>query len=152
MEHLFFGFRCHRATTSFARSLAVFCLAIGLYTWQSIALVAAAPNERNGIIYGVVWVDYNRNGVLDAAEPTVAGQTVFVTPDIESDFAQILVLSTDEKGEFNATNLTPGSYRVWAATQDEDAAKVVHVTGDRSVMTVQIPLVGFTLFMPQIVR
>ncbi|MCB0122144.1 MAG: hypothetical protein KDE58_07870, partial [Caldilineaceae bacterium] len=81
MEHLFFGFRRHRTTTSFARSLAVFCLAVGLYTWQSIALVAAAPNERNGIIYGVVWVDYNRNGVLDAAEPTAAGQTVFVTPD-----------------------------------------------------------------------
>lgn len=107
---------------------------------------------KQGSILGVVWIDSNRNGQQDPQEPTIVGQTIFVTPNIESDFAQVLVLSTNEQGEFNATGLSLGSYRIWASSQDETSARVVSVTTDRAVMVVGVPLVGFTLFVPQVAR
>jgi len=126
-----------------------------LTTWSALpnlaSVVRAAPNP-SGSIYGIAWVDYNHNRLLDNQEPLAANQTIFVIPDIESDFAQLLVLSTNAQGEFSATNLALGSYRVWAATENEAAAQVVHITDERTVMTVKLPLVGFTLFVPQIVR
>jgi hypothetical protein len=106
-------------------------------------------NDSNSIT-GLVWMDLNRNEQHEGQEPLVAGQVVFVTPDIESDFAQVLVLTTNAQGEFSATNLAAGRYRVWAATQSEETAMIVHLTGDRAVMTVELPLVGFTLYIPQV--
>jgi hypothetical protein len=82
----------------------------------------------------------------------LAEQVVYVTTDIESDFAQLLVLTTDAQGEFSATNLTPGRYRVWAPPLTEATAVIVNVTTDRAVMTVQLPLTGYQLFMPQVTR
>lgn len=121
--------------------------------WHRAAGGDLGPDEiQNSSIYGVVWVDLNRNSTWEEKEPLVAGKAVFVTPDIESDFAQVLVLFTNEQGEFNATNLSPGRYRLWTADTVEESATVIHLTADRSVMTVQLPLVGFTLFMPQVVR
>jgi hypothetical protein len=109
-----------------------------------------ADGEKSNSITGLVWMDLNRNAQHEGQEPHVAGQLVFVTPDIESDFAQVLVLTTNAQGEFSATNLASGRYRVWAATQSEERATIVHLTGDRAVMTVELPLVGFTLYIPQV--
>ncbi len=111
---------------------------------------ALVDEGQSNSITGLVWMDLNSNGHLEEQEPLVAGQLVFVTPDIESDFAQVLVLTTDTQGEFSATNLASGRYRVWAATQSEETAKIVNLTADRAVMTVQLPLVGFTLYIPQV--
>lgn len=136
-----------------------FCI-VGTMVWTltawsalpSMANVVSAAASSSGSIYGVAWVDYNRNGLLESQEPLAANQTIFMIPDIDSDFAQLLVLSTNARGEFSATNLALGSYRVWAATENEATAQVVHITDERTVMTVNVPLVGFTLFVPQIVR
>jgi len=126
---------------------------------QQQSAVASTPdynanyNEmQSSRIDGFVWVDFNQNSMWEEDEPPLAGETVFITPDIESDFAQVLVLFTNANGEFSANNLSPGRYRIWTVTTGEESAKIVHITADRSVMTVQLPLVGFTLFMPQIVR
>lgn len=121
------------------------------------AFVSAADNPpadegNNNSITGLVWIDLNKNSRYEGSEPLVSGQTVFVTTDVESDFAQLLVLTTNAQGEFSATNLAAGRYRVWADGQNEETSTIVTITGDRSIMTVQLPLVGFTLYMPQIAR
>ncbi|MEZ4673730.1 MAG: SdrD B-like domain-containing protein [Caldilineaceae bacterium] len=133
----------------------VFTLISGLLQPASAMLAAAdaEPANPNGSsIHGFVWTDLNNNGEFDIQEPVVHNETVFVTPDVESDFAQVLVLTTDAQGEFSASSLTPGRYLVWAAAQSIDAAMVVTVTADRAVMTINLPLVGFILYMPQITR
>lgn len=116
------------------------------------ASTTIVSEEETGTLSGIVWVDFNRNGLFEAQEPIAAGQTVFVTPDSDSDFAQILVLTTNQLGEFSATNLVPGSYRVWTPDQTAESAMRVQVTTDRIGNLIRLPLVGFTLFVPHITR
>ncbi len=139
-----------------ARILLIIIFLCGIWVVRSVSVSAAdtLPEDEgnSNSIAGLVWMDLNNNGQHEGEEPLVADQMVFVTTTAESDFAQLLILTTNAKGEFSAVNLASGRYRVWAAGQNEEAATTVTITGDRSVMTVQLPLVGFTLYMPQIAR
>ncbi len=138
-----------------ARILFIVCLWSVLAVRSApVSAVGNAPVDDgdSNSITGLVWMDLNHNGQYEGAEPLVAEHTVFVTTDVESDFAQLLILTTNAQGEFSAINLASGRYHVWADGQSEEAATIVNITSDRSVMTVQLPLVGFTLYMPQITR
>ncbi|MCB0062277.1 MAG: hypothetical protein KDE19_09185 [Caldilineaceae bacterium] len=119
-------------------------------------LPAPQPLVTNSLqgsaILGLVWTDLNQNGVHDEQEPLVANEAVFITPDAESDFAETLILFTDEQGQFHAGNLASGRYRVWASSRSAADAVLITVTDDRAVVTIQLPLTAFTLFMPHILR
>lgn len=117
---------------------------------QEFSSAATAPTAPGNNVFGVVWTDLNRNGAHDELEPVAVGQTIFLTPDIDSDFAQILVLTTDQQGQFQAGNLAQGHYRIWAASQSAADALVITVTDDRTIMTVELPLAAYLLYMPDI--
>ena len=136
---------------------ALFIVFLGSILAMRSAPVSAADNPpadggNSNSLTGLVWMDLNNNGHYEGAEPLVADQMVFVTTDVESDFAQLLILMTNTQGEFSATNLASGRYRIWADGQNEERATIVNITEDRAVMTVQLPLVGFTLYIPHIDR
>lgn len=110
----------------------------------------ATRDAEGSSVFGFVWTDFNQNGMHDDPEPLATGETVFITPDAESDFAQILVLATDQQGQFHAGNLPSGRYRVWTEAGSADDALVITVTEDRAVMTIQLPLAAFSLYIPHV--
>ncbi len=62
-----------------------------------------------GTLRGVVFVDFNRNGVRNAGEPGLAGQAVVVR---QASGALTRQLTTDATGAYAAANLPAGSYGV----------------------------------------
>lgn len=103
-------------------------------------------------LQGSVWLDLNRNGLFDEQEEPAAETMIFVAPDQEDDFAQTLVLYTDNAGQFTARNLAPGRYRIWAEGQNQAQGAEVTVSDDRSTPNLKLPLVSYTVFTPLIVR
>jgi len=124
-----------------------------LLTIEPTTLLAAKDRSvHDGYsIAGVVWTDLNDNGLHEVHEPLAVGELVFVAPVVEDDFAQVLVLTTNTIGEFSASDLAPGQYRIWVITHKGDEREtIVTISSERTVALVELPLVGFTLFMPQV--
>lgn len=103
-------------------------------------------------LQGSVWLDDNRNGLFDENEEPVVETIIYVAPDQEDDFAQMLVLYTDSAGQFTARNLTPGRYRIWAEGQDQAQGAEVIVSDDRSTPNLKLPIVNYKVFTPLINR
>ncbi|WP_264322338.1 SdrD B-like domain-containing protein [Zarconia navalis] len=64
-------------------------------------------------ITGVKWNDLNKNGILDAGEPTLSGWTIYLDANNngELDTGELSTV-TDADGEYTFDNLSPGSYIV----------------------------------------
>lgn len=130
-----------------AVTLLVCCL---LLKTTSLLLASTTVHEQPQFLHGMVWMDWDGDGIHDEQESMAVGQTVFVAPDIESDFAQTLVLTTDINGEFSTGHLAPGNYRLWVQPQTIDEAIVITVADERTAMIVHIPLAAYTLYLPHI--
>lgn len=127
--------------------LTIFMLLSSLTSHAESANAVITPEQPSGIS-GVVWIDLNHNQQLDEDELPAADETIFITPNVESDFAQILVLLSDQQGRFGAANLAAGNYRIWTASQNASDALVINVTDDRAIMTVELALAGHMLYLP----
>ena len=83
-------------------------------------LAAPAHAETTGTITGTVWMDLDRDGVVDAGEPPFAGHQLYLFRAVE--YAGTIL--TDSGGRYSFTGLVPGEYRVeydpttWFALRD----------------------------------
>jgi Domain of unknown function (DUF4214)/SdrD B-like domain len=78
-----------------------------------IALTDGNPGPHTLAISGVVFADFNGNGVLDSSESGLDGQTVFLDLNNDGTFDPgDPAAVTDAKGNFTFTNLASGSYTV----------------------------------------
>lgn len=68
-------------------------------------------------ISGYVYADSNDNGLREAGERGLAGVTVRVIPVNTFEPQQIVTLTTNAQGYYEARNLAPGTYRIVEVTQ-----------------------------------
>ena len=66
------------------------------------------PVIPNNSIYGYVWLDTNRNGVMEAGEPGIPGVTV----QLWSKGLILRMATTLADGRYAFSYLTPGTYRI----------------------------------------
>jgi len=106
----------------------------------------------NNSIYGNVWLDLNRNGLMEAGEPGIPGRTI----QLWSKGLLLRVATTLADGRYAFSYLTPGTYRLVEVDGDgfrsttPNSVDVVLVGGQRVVVNfgdVPVPRV----WMPHIV-
>ena len=133
-----------------ATVIGVLAFTLSAITFSVSTLLAAdleTPDNNALSLQGSAWIDLDRDGSFGSEEQPAVNQMIFVIPDRDDDFAQTLVLYTDAEGQFWATNLTPGRYRIWAQGQDQTQAALVNVSEDRSTPTLLLPIVSYTLYV-----
>jgi hypothetical protein len=139
-------------TIVMATMIGVLAFTLSAITFSVSTLMAAdasaAPANNALSLQGSAWIDLDRDGSFGSDELPAVNKMIFVIPDRNDDFAQTLVLFTDADGQFLATNLTPGRYRIWAEGQDQEQAALVNVSEDRSTPTLLLPIVNYTLYVP----
>lgn len=131
--------------------IGVLAFTLSAITFSVSTLLAAdleTPDSNALSLQGAAWIDLDRDGSFGSEELPAVNKMIFVIPDRNDDFAQTLVLFTDAEGQFLATNLTPGRYRIWAEGQDQAQAALVNVSEDRSTPTLLLPIVNYTLYVP----
>ena len=110
------------------------------------------PLVPNNSIYGNVWLDLNRNGLMEAGEPGIPGRTI----QLWSKGLLLRVATTLADGRYAFSYLTPGTYRLVEVDGDgfrsttPNSVDVVLVGGQRVVVNfgdVPVPRV----WMPHIV-
>lgn len=134
-----------------ATVIGVLAFTLSAITFSVSTLLAAdieTPDNNALSLQGSAWMDLDRDGNFGSTELPAVNKMIFVIPDRNDDFAQTLVLFTDAEGQFLATNLTPGRYRIWAQGQDQAQATLVSVSEDRSTPTLFLPIVNYTLYVP----
>ena len=87
--------------------------------------------SNNGTISGSVFRDFNLNGVQDAGEPGVAGQTVFLDTNNNGvlDAGEPTSITT-ATGAYSFTSLAPGSYMVRQGFYSERLPYLSAVNGE----------------------
>ncbi|WP_162052167.1 S8 family serine peptidase [Gloeothece verrucosa] len=92
-------------------------------------------------ISGTKWNDLNQNAVLDSGEPGLAGWTIYLDENGNSqlDTGELSTV-TDEQGKYSFTNLAPGNYQVnvvnqngWQQTQPVSGSYSVALSPDEVV-------------------
>jgi hypothetical protein len=81
-------------------------------TSSPVVVTVEAP-LASGVISGTVFQDFNSNGVQDAGEPGLAGQTVYLDLDGSGQLKSAdATATTDTNGNYQFTGLGAGSYTV----------------------------------------
>ncbi len=107
---------------------------------SAIALAASAQatgynfGERGTTLSGVVYVDANKNAVLDAGESGLSG----VTLTLKSDAATVATTTTAADGSYSFTNLAAGAYSVVETQPPAYGSSTPNTLG------VTVPLAGAT--------
>lgn len=99
--------------------------------YNSIVTVTGASviSESAGQLSGSVYVDMNKNGIMDGDDYAIAGSKVSITLDGQD--APSAVVYSDSDGSYNFTGLGSGSYSVKMETpnalpsQDSGAGRIV---------------------------
>lgn len=76
---------------------------------------AEIPNSS--VVTGRVWLDGDNNGVINGAEPGIAGVTVDLTGTDTGGATMTRTTVTDASGNYSFTSLPPGTYTVREPTQ-----------------------------------
>ena len=114
-----------------------------------IPIVPVVPTS----ITGRVWVDSNASGSLDPQEATLAELPVFIQRVDQSDFAMTLVVYTDQIGGFAVEGLPAGIYEIWTENDHDGVSlQVVTLTESAPNATANLPITGYRVFMPTVVR
>jgi hypothetical protein len=139
----------------FARILLLVLLPVILVATMPTSLFSSDPiftPVPTGIT-GRVWIDINGSGNREAQEIPLTNLAVYIQRIDQSDFAMTLVVYTDAVGGYAAEGLPAGTYQIWTEN-DRDGVYLVVVTIDDNTPTVtaNLPIAGYQVFMPTIVR
>ncbi|EJK45575.1 hypothetical protein THAOC_35804, partial [Thalassiosira oceanica] len=99
-------------------------------TESQVAIAAAVPSESLSVIWGIVWLDLNRNGEVDFGEKTVSGFVVrlydctMANRSRDSNFTSEsndlgMVATTDSDGHYSFKVPRDGTYRAKFEVDDQ---------------------------------
>jgi hypothetical protein len=98
---------------------------VGADRFENVTVSASKPGDfynfgeyRPGVIQGQIYIDYDRDGVLDRKDGLIANVTV--TLNGINDLGEVTNESvmTDYKGKYRFENLRPGMYSIQSDAQD----------------------------------
>lgn len=119
---------------------------------SNTAFAQELPASQN--ISGTVWTDFNGNGIREVNEPAEANEPVFIEYILPEspDFAQTLVVYTDNEGHYSVQDLEDGNYEIWAGDQTQQQIHLVNWDTTKAAIVVDLPLSGHTVFMPLMIN
>jgi hypothetical protein len=112
--------------------------------------MSAETETRLGTITGVVWFDYNRDGILDVDEPLMANHPVYLQGVGEDQPGALVArVMTDEAGNFTFANIEHGDYQIFVENGDSVEITLSH---DRNSGNIKIAFTGQQIFLPLVGR
>jgi len=144
-------------TQSFVRLAVIVTLQVILLIHGSVETFASEPifTPVTPSITGRVWLDTNGSGNFDQQETLLAEVPVFIQRlDLpETDVVMTLVVYTDNVGGYSFADLEPGIYQIWAETAGDQLFNlVITITENTPTATADLPLSGYQVFMPTVMR
>lgn len=106
-------------------------------------------------ITGRVWVDTDGSGNPDQQEAPLVNVPVFIQRlDLpETDVVLTMVVYTDNIGGYSFTDLEPGIYQIWTETAGDQLFNlVVTITDSTPTATADLPISGYQVFIPTVMR
>ncbi|MEZ4735596.1 MAG: SdrD B-like domain-containing protein [Caldilineaceae bacterium] len=144
-------------TTQFVRLAVIVALQVTLFAQITVGAFASEPifTPITSGITGRVWLDTNGSGNFDQQETLLAEIPVFIQRlDLpETDVVMTLVVYTDNVGGYSFADLEPGIYQIWTEVEGDQLFNLVlTITENTPTATADLPMIGYQVFMPTVMR